>query len=403
MVATSTELLEQAIHQHAPLSRKGLMERLFTAWFGGWVYNQIWEDPRVDAQALQIGPESRILTISSAGCNVLNYLIHKPASIVTVDLNAAHMHLTRLKVVAAQQLPDYEAFFNFFAVGKAKTNLGLYQRCIRPHLPEETRKFWDGGMPGRPRIHSFKSGLYNQAKFGLLMRVLHGCAKVIRRDPGALLKARTLEEQEQIFHQQIEPLFDNRLVRLGSRIPLVMYSLGIPPQQFEHVRNEGNVTDMYLRRLRRLACDFPVGDNYFAWQAFARHYDLKDRRALPDYLQEEHYATVRAGADRVETRMTSLTRALYEAKPDSFNGFVFLDAQDWMQPHQLEELWTLVALKGQSGSRIIFRTGAAASPIETALTPALRARFKYHETMSQELYQQDRSAIYGGFHVYTLS
>ena len=68
-------LLKTAVYQNQAASRKGLLERLFAFWFQRLVYNQIWEDPVVDLEALRIGPESRLLTISSGGCNVLNYLL----------------------------------------------------------------------------------------------------------------------------------------------------------------------------------------------------------------------------------------------------------------------------------------------------------------------------------------
>ena len=42
---------------------------------------------------------------------------------------------------------------------------------------------------------------------------------------------------------------------------------------------------MLRERVERLACDFPIHDNYFAWQAFGRGYDLESREAVPDYLQ----------------------------------------------------------------------------------------------------------------------
>ena len=102
--------LKKAVHHHRLASKRGLLERLFTLWFRGFVYNQIWEDPRVDAEALNIGPHSSLLTISSGGCNVLNYLVHKPKKIVAVDLNSNHMCLTRLKLAAVKHLPDYETF-----------------------------------------------------------------------------------------------------------------------------------------------------------------------------------------------------------------------------------------------------------------------------------------------------
>ena len=57
--------LRAAVHQHAPTSLMGLQQRLFSFWFNSFIYNQIWEDPRVDLQALQLTAESRVLTIAS--------------------------------------------------------------------------------------------------------------------------------------------------------------------------------------------------------------------------------------------------------------------------------------------------------------------------------------------------
>lgn len=37
------------------------------------VYNTCWEDPRLDRQALGLGPSDRIVMITSAGCNALDY------------------------------------------------------------------------------------------------------------------------------------------------------------------------------------------------------------------------------------------------------------------------------------------------------------------------------------------
>ena len=65
MGAGASHLLHTAVHQNRLLSRRGLQERLFTIWFGGFVYNQIWEDPQVDALGLKLRPDSRVLTICS--------------------------------------------------------------------------------------------------------------------------------------------------------------------------------------------------------------------------------------------------------------------------------------------------------------------------------------------------
>ncbi|NBP89020.1 MAG: DUF3419 family protein [Planctomycetia bacterium] len=408
---SSTEAnLKKAVHHHRLASRRGLLERMFTLWFRGFVYNQIWEDPRVDAEALQLGPESSLLTISSGGCNILNYLVHQPKRIVAVDLNDNHMCLTRLKLAAAKHLPDYESFYQFFGYGQHKDNLALYRKYLRDKLDPVTRTYWEstdwpGKTVGPKRIGYFKRGLYNQAKLGQFFRVVHGLARRMGRDPARLLTARSQEEQEQLFEEYFGPLFNNRIVRWMGRQPVAVYSLGIPPSQHAAMLEEsgGNgqkLFDTYRERIKRLACGFPLDDNYFTWQAFGRRYDHENRKAIPDYLKEENFETIRSGVDRVETHIASLGEYLEKAEPGSLNSFILLDSQDWMPPDVIEDLWSLIARVGDDTTRVIFRTAGERSPVEEALSPETGSQFRYNIDESKRLHPQDRSAIYGMFHLY---
>ena len=60
--------VQQAVTRHRAASARGILERLFARLFDGLVYTQIWEDPRVDREALALNGQSRIMTISSGGC-----------------------------------------------------------------------------------------------------------------------------------------------------------------------------------------------------------------------------------------------------------------------------------------------------------------------------------------------
>src|SRR5262245_15086335 len=110
----SNRLISDAVRPGRKFDRKGLLDLLFARWFENFVYNQIWEDPEVDLAALELTGDSRLVTIASGGCNVLNYLAAGPKSIVAVDLNRAHLALTRLKLAGVQHLPDHDHFFRFF-------------------------------------------------------------------------------------------------------------------------------------------------------------------------------------------------------------------------------------------------------------------------------------------------
>jgi len=410
MRRNGNELLKQAVHQHSWLGFKGLQERLFTGWFGGFFYNQIWEDPRVDLEALNLTSDNRLLAISSGGCNVLNYLANASRTTIhAVDLNPCHIHLTRLKLSALRHLPRYEDFFNFFAGLNRPENLENYREYIRGRLDESTRAFWEGGSWLRryvlgPRINYFTKNLYDYARLGYFLRFVHGLARLAGRDVKTLLEAGTHEEQVRLFEEYVSPFFDHWAVRSIGRAPFLLFGLGIPPRQYEALKQEtkGQWVDFYREKVKKLACAYPVEDNYFTWQAFGRSYDHKARRALPDYLKEEHYSTLREAVGRVRTEIDSVHAHLKRQPDQSMDRFVFLDAQDWMKPGEIEELWREIARVGRPGSRIIFRTASSVSPVESALPGKLRRCFVREEELSKHLFEKDRSAIYGGFHLYCI-
>ena len=52
-----------------------------------------------------------VLTISSAGCNVLDYLLEKPKHITAVDLNEAQLAVLDLKLACvAAKMPQHDFF-----------------------------------------------------------------------------------------------------------------------------------------------------------------------------------------------------------------------------------------------------------------------------------------------------
>lgn len=408
---TKTELLKKAVHGHGNkiISKRGFLETLFSLTFRGFVYPQIWEDPEVDLEALKITKDqSRIMTIASGGCNIMNYLTEEPAAVKAIDLNPAHVALSRLKLCAAKHLPDYESFFNFFGHADKKQNIDNYYKYIAPNLDPFSRKYWEGYslVHGR-RINYFRKNIYQFGILGRFIGVVHLLAKIYGQDPRDILKAKTLKEQGEVYDRTLGPIFQKKLVKFICNMPPALYGLGIPPSQFDELneaaKNKGNdMAGLLNERLRRLACDFPIESNYFAWQAFGRGYDKLNRQAVPRYLTKENYEKLKANADRVTVHNTLITEYLQSQPQGSLDCFVFLDAQDWMTDQQLRELWNEVLRTAAPGARVIFRTAGIESPLTTALTPDVLKRFHYDPSASKSAVRKDRSSIYGGFHVYTL-
>ncbi len=395
--------LKEAVRRHSALSREGLLERLFEKLFHGLVYTQIWEDPEIDLEALALQPDSHVVTIASGGCNVLSYLTGNPRRIAALDLSLAHVALNRLKLVAASRLPSWEAFYRFFGAADAEANVAAYERLIAPYLDAPSRHYWEGRslqQLGRRRISIFARNAYRHGVLGRFIGLSHAIARAYGVDLRELLSARTLDEQRRFFETTLAPLFDKRAVRWVTANRLSLYGLGIPPAQYEALADGGDMRRVLRSRLERLACGFSLDDNYFAWQAFGRCYADNASGPLPPYLRREQFDVVRARVDRVEVMNRSITEYLADCPDASRDRYVLLDAQDWMTDAQLDALWTEITRTARPGARVIFRTAAEPSLLPGRLDPALLGRWRYEAEISQALTARDRSAIYGGFHLY---
>ncbi len=398
----SKALLRQAVYGHKKES--SLKERLFALWFSRLVYTQIWEDPEVDLQALQLGPNDHLVTIASGGCNALSYLLSKPGKVTAVDLNHAHVALVRLKIAAAQHLERHEDFFQFFGTAKSTSNLRLYKNVIAPHLDASSRQYWEGGPIGFRRIQMFAKGFYNYGLLGQLIGILHWGSKLHGVKLNELLKQPTVEAQAQWFDQNVAKIFDSKLVTKITSSPLALYNLGIPPSQHKALCDEQpeKMSQVLKQRARQLATVTPIKDNYFAWQAYGRGYDASGQSALPPYLMKENFKGLKKQLSKLSVEQNNIKDAIQNMGPESVDAVVLLDAQDWMSPAEIVDLWSTITASARPGARIIFRTAGESSPIEKALPPELNAKWRRNAQRSAELGPKDRSGIYGAFHLFEL-
>ncbi|MDX5593097.1 DUF3419 family protein [Pseudovibrio sp. SPO723] len=387
---------------------------MFTFAFKGMVYPQIWEDPEVDIEALALKPGSRLITIASGGCNVMSYLTTDPKEIIALDLNRAHIALNRLKLAAVRELPDYKSFYQFFGHADEKANIDLYNRYLKEAIDPVSRSYWEGRdltAWGRKRITLFSRDLYHHGMLGYFIGAGHLVARLYGVDLKQLARAKTMDEQRTFFDKTLAPLFDKRLVRWATSKKMSLYGLGIPPAQYDALAASGggNMALVLKQRLERLACGFPMSENYFAWQAFNRGYASKGRTVstrspagpLPPYLQERHFDVIRERADRVSVLNRSFTEYLADDQSEGFDGYVLLDAQDWMTDQQLNDLWENITKTAKPGARVIYRTAGEPTILPGRVRDEILDQWVYDEEKSLRLNMQDRSSIYGGFHIYT--
>ena len=157
--------------------------------------------------------------------------------------------------------------------------------------------------------------------------------------------------------------------------------------------------EVVLERLERLACNFRLQDNYFAWQAFNRGYGQEDPSpaAVPARRALQRSQGPRR---RREVSHISLTTHLETIAARRIDRFVLLDAQDWMGDGDLNALWREITRTAAPGARVIFRTAGKKTILPGRIRASLLNQWRYHEDESLRLSERDRSAIYGGFHLY---
>ncbi len=403
--AESHSLLKQAVRRHKVMSREGLLEKLFERLFRGLVYAQIWEDPEIDMEAMALTPDCHVVAIASGGCNVLSYLTASPARITAVDLSRAHVALNRLKLTAAQRLSSWSDYYRFFGAADSGANPRAYDREIAPHLDAESRAYWEGRslqQGGRRRISIFARNAYRHGVLGRFIGLAHVAARAYGVDLRELLVARTLDGQRRYFDSVLAPLFDKAAVRWVTSNRLSLYGLGIPPAQYAALAGSRDMGSVLRDRVQRLACGFSLSENYFAWQAFGRAYAPDASGPLPPYLREGNFPAVRRGAASVEVLNCSVTDYLAASPAASRDRYVLLDAQDWMTDVQLDALWNEITRTARPGARVIFRTAAGPSLLPGRVAPALLDQWHYEAEASRAFTARDRSAIYGGFHLYVL-
>lgn len=395
------KLIEAAAVSRTGFGSGALLEKAFALAFRGLVYPQIWEDPVCDMAGLEIGPDDHVVAIASGGCNALSYLTADPARVTALDLNSAHAALNRLKRAATLHLPDYAHFRRFLAEADRTENVAAYYRYLAPHLDAGTRAYWEArDAVGRRRIGLFAKNLYRHGLLGGFIGFIHLLARLHGIRPAKLLEARSLTEQRAHFERYFLPFFTSPLIRWMTDQRAALFGFGIPPAQYEKLAGGRSMIHVLRERLEKLACDFDLSDNYFAWQAFARAYDRSPEASLPPYLQQANFDLLRERIGRLDVVQANLTDWLARQQAHSVDKFVLLDAQDWMTDSQLNALWGQICRTARPGARVLFRTAGEPDLLPGRLAPAMLDMWDYRAEQSRALLARDRSSIYGGVHLY---
>jgi S-adenosylmethionine-diacylglycerol 3-amino-3-carboxypropyl transferase len=318
------------------------LERLI---FGsGLVFHLTWEDPAVDRQALAITPDDSLITIASAGDNVLAIALDGPKQIYAVDLNPTQIFLLQIKIAAAQHL-NYKDFWRLFSLDPVPSISETYH-VLRPHLGLDAQCFWD------THLSLFQRGLYRAGIFGFTLWLQRTYLRMVcgRNVLEQFFKISSLTEQAKFYHRKIHTKWWNVFAKPFVDHWFFLLLFGAHPYQARRVQNQ-QFADFLASGIRRALTTIPAQDNFLWQQAFLGRYLVS-----PDYSSPENFGRLKEVVSRIRTYHGRLQHLLEELPPRSVTCFNLLDAPDWLSPDETVMLWTLIQRVAAPGARVLFRT-----------------------------------------------
>jgi len=289
------------------------------------IYNISWEDPRVEREDLHLSSDDVVLTISSAGCNVLDYLLEKPRHITAVDLNEAQLAVLDLKLACVAAKMPQPDFFALWGRSDPRVFTENYRPRLRKLLRRDaSRAYWDRNLDELFCDNWMFTGTSGvMAYLLMLMARPLGLSGSLQRNLGAK-----------------EAPTSSSVLSLGIRLlssPVVWTWAaplgGIPPEQLALVERRPRVFSDRIHEI--LGKRMWSRDNYFYHGYCCGQFDEFPK--CPRYMAADFYPRLLAMDEaELRRRVTLFHGSWGDAEPPAgTRGFTFvslLDSMDWMPP-----------------------------------------------------------------------
>ncbi len=314
-----------------------------------FVYNILFEDAEVDERFLGVNEDSRVLSITGAGCGVAGLVSRQPRTVDAVDINPHHLALTALKVTAAQRLFPYSSFYDLFGRGWAADPKQVIGQ-ISDDLPRWVARYW------RKHSDRFEQCIYHQ---GLTAQVIHQLRSLAGIDAGWLraLVHQPVEVRTRAVDEWIGPVLRNPLVKAFLNSPVQLIALGVNYTQRDRALEleQTDLVSFFLRHLHRVA-ETDIETNWFAWLFLAGQYNHEHPDAVPPYLRRDRYENSLHAPTHVKYHNRNLFDVLGQGGSNEWTHYTLCDAPDWMPAETQRSLLNEIRRTSRDGAIVLYRT-----------------------------------------------
>jgi S-adenosylmethionine-diacylglycerol 3-amino-3-carboxypropyl transferase len=343
-------------------------------------YAQVWEDADVLTDALGDVAGGTLVSICSAGDNVLAMLTSGPDRVVAVDVSLAQIACLRLRIGAFRSLSHNE-FLELTGSRPSERRPELLARALA-HSDPETRRFWE-----RLSEDVAQFGIGGIGKFERYFRIFRTRLLPFVHSKTTISDVFTprTEAERALFFDTRFNTFRWRLLLNIFFSRFVMGRFGRDKAFFDHV--DGSPAKHVARRLRHAGIETDPSKNpYLRWIMTGTH-----GAALPMAWRPENYEIIRDRLDRIDIRTGSLEAFLETG--EKAQGFNLSDIFEYMSPEMYSRVYGSVLSAATPGARLVYWNMMAPRRVP----PAYCERVATLTNLENQLKAQDMAFFYADF------
>jgi S-adenosylmethionine-diacylglycerol 3-amino-3-carboxypropyl transferase len=355
--------------------------------FAKIIYSQCWEDPEIASDGLKLGPDVDLISIASAGDNVMAMALRRPRSITAIDFSAAQLALFQLKLAALRAL-SWAEYVSFLGARPSFNRVSTYRDKVRKELPDDAREYFDAneGILARGVIHCGRFQKYLSTFRNAILPLVHGRAVVEE-----LMTIDDLRTRETYYRE----IWNNRRWRALFTVffgKAVMARLGRDPAFFKYV-DKKNIGEQFLERARWALVETAPRDNHFLQYALLGRYP--DLERSPVYLRESSFQALRDATHDIRFVRSDLESHLATLAPGSASAFYLSDLFEWVAPDHHEAMLRAIARVSRRGARLVYWNLLVPRKRPDSLSDIIAT----HDDEARALYARDKAFVYSSFHV----
>lgn len=343
-------------------------------------YAQVWEDADVLCAALAPKSGARLVSIASAGDNVLALLTTDPKSVAAIDLSEAQLACLSLRIAAYRHLTHDDLLALIGSLPSSRRG-ELLDRLLAV-VPSD-RDFWEAQ---RPALIAY--GLGGIGKFERYFRIFREwiLPLVQPRDRGLGGLAPRDAAAREIYYRRWNSWRWRLLLRIFFSRTL-MGRLGRDPAFFDFA--EGDLTAHLAGRIRHALVTLDPAENpYLHWILTGHH-----GASLPLALRPEAFATIRTRLDRISLHQQPLET--FAADNAGFDGWNLSDIFEYMDPTAHTVAYQSIFDATAIGGRLVYWNMIAARRVPEALAD----RVISHEADARRLWETDKAFFYSALRI----